>query len=98
MPPKGLVEASLNSRCHRLQVVLGQSPVEPSNLDALLPASLNDLQGWLHSLDTSNVVSVLRMNKVVLHVDNDQNGAIGIEHEAAVVVAIFVAFDNHPPL
>jgi hypothetical protein len=98
VPTKRLVEASLNSWCHCLQVVLSKTPVEPSNLDAFLPAPLDDPQSGLNRLNASGVISVLGVDKVVLHVDDNQDGIIGVESESSVVVAFLVALDCHPPL
>ena len=95
MPSQTLTEASLNSRCHLLQVVVSDSPVEPGDLNSFLAASLDDFQCRFNSGNPCGVISIEWVNKVVLHVDHNQDRVTRVNHEAGVVAAFFIALEDH---
>jgi hypothetical protein len=88
------VEATGDGRRHNLQVVVRDAPVQPADLDAFLPALLDDLDERLDGLDALAVVVEDGVDKVVLHVDNDKQGGVGINQDTAVVADAIVGVEG----
>jgi len=79
------VEATGDGWGHDFQIVVRDAPVQPTDLYALLPALLEDLDERLNGLDALAVIVKVGVDKVVLHVDDDKQGAVGINQDTAMV-------------
>jgi hypothetical protein len=88
------VEATGDGRRHNLQIVVRDAPVQPADLNALLPALFEDLDERFDGLDALAVVVKDGVNKVVLHVDDDKQGAVGIDQDTAVVADAIVGVEG----
>lgn len=89
-----LVEATGDGWRHDLEVVIRDSPVQPADLNTLLPALVEDLFQRLDGLDALAVVVEVGVDKVVLHVDHDKQGAFGINQDTAVVADAIVGVEG----
>ena len=88
------VEATGDSWRHDLEIVVRDSPVQPADLDTLLPALFEDLDERLDGLDALAVVVEVGVDKVVLHVDDDKQGGVGINQDTAMVADAIVCVER----
>lgn len=100
MPPTAflvchaLVEAAGDCGRHDLEVMVGDSPVQPADLYALFPALLEDVDEWLHGRDALAVVVEVWVDKVVLHVDDDEQSALRVDQNTSVVADAIVGVES----
>jgi hypothetical protein len=88
------VEATGDGWRHNLQIVVRNAPVQPADLDPLLPAFFDHLDERLNGLDALAVVVENGVDKVVLHVDNDKQGGVGVNQDTAVVADAIVGVEG----
>jgi GTP:adenosylcobinamide-phosphate guanylyltransferase len=88
------VEATGNGGRHDLEIVVGDAPVQPADLYALGPALLEDFDERLHGRDALAVVVEVWVDKVVLHVDDDEQSALRVDQNAAVVADAIVGVEG----
>jgi hypothetical protein len=88
------VEATGDGGRHDLEVMVGDAPVQPADLDALGPALLENFDERLHGRDALAVVVEVWVDKVVLHVDDDEQSALRVDQNAAVVADAIVGVES----
>ena len=79
------VEAAGDGWRHDLEIVIRNAPVEPTDLDTLLPALCDDLDERLDSLDALAVIVEIWMYEVILHIDDYEQGAVRVNQDSAVI-------------
>ena len=89
-----LVEAAGNGGRHDLEVVVCDPPVQPADLYALFPALFEDVDERLHGCDALAVVVEVRVDEVVLHVDDDEKSALRVDQNTAVVADAIVGVEG----
>lgn len=89
-----LVEATGDGGWHDLEVVVCDSPVQPADLYALFPALFEDFDERLHSRDALDVVVEVGVNEVVLHIDDDEECALRVDQNTAVVADAIVGIEG----
>ena len=68
-----------------------KSPIQEGDLDSFVSASVDEAQCRIHYRETSGMVPIHGVDKVVLHVDDNQYRFPRVNNEAAVVVTSFIA-------
>lgn len=77
------VETSCDSCGHDLEIVVGDSPVQPAALDSEILALVDDFQHRVNGGDTTAVVVVHGVYEEVLHVDYDKNSGRWVDGTAS---------------
>ena len=88
------IEAASDGRRHDLQVVVGDTPVQPAHLYALFPALLEDSDERLDGRDALVVVVEVWVDEVVLHVDDDEQSALRVDQDPTVVADAIVGVES----
>lgn len=81
------VETSCDGRGHDLEIVVGDSPVEPAALDSETLALVNDLEERVDGSDTTAVIVVHGVDEEVLHVNYDENSRRRVDSTSTERVA-----------
>lgn len=89
-----LVEATGDGGWHHLQVVVCDPPVQPADLYALLPALFEDVGKRLYRSDALDVVVEVRVDEVVLHVDDNEERLLRVDQNTTVVANAVVGVEG----